>query len=189
MSQYSVSITIIIIITTTVLVTNTVTYSVNNNISITSSVVGTGPSAAPPTQSTSILSFAVFNISPISTDTMQRIIITGVGFGNGPTVVVNSVANDSSINTLRDSVHPSVLINDRTGNWSAGYAQTSTDYDHVGIYLTSWSDTQIIIDGFGSLLGNATNPSQYLISTGDLITVTVYGPNQIGIASLDTAVT
>ena len=168
------------VIAVTVVVVNTATYTVSHE-----SPSITTPAAPPP--STTAM-FSIFSVSPLIAATRQTITITGVGFGTNPKLVNDSVADDGSVNTLRDSTQPSILINDRTENWGAGYAQTATDYDHVGIYLASWSDTQIVIDGFSSLLGNATNPSRYVIRTGDQITVTVYGPNQIGIASYDTIV-
>ena len=111
-----------------------------------------------------------------------------MGFGSSPLIVNDTIANDGSVDTLRDTLKPALLINDRTQNWGAGYAQSSSDYDHIGIILESWSDTKIVLGGFSSLLGNAANPGQYAINVGDSITVTVYGPNEIGITSYDTIV-
>ena len=95
---------------------------------------------------------------------------------------------DGSVDTLRDGIQTSILINDRTQTWGAGYAQTSADRDHIGIYIGSWNDTDIVINGFGSMLGNRSSPSQYTLSSGDLITITIYGPNQIGITSYEMVV-
>jgi hypothetical protein len=128
-------------------------------------------------------------VSPLLSDITQTIVIQGSGFGNTPPSTVP--VGDGSVDTVLSTVTPSIVINDNVAeggigpeSWAAGH-ETSSNFDDIGIFLVSWSDSQIVVGGFGSALGNATNPSTWNIAVGDPIEVTVFGPNNDGQAKYD----
>jgi hypothetical protein len=60
--------------------------------------------------------------------------------------------------------------------WEAGFAINPTTPDSIGIYLASWTDTKIVINGFGTLLGT-NHQSQLNVAVGDTLTIIVIKPN------------
>ncbi len=102
--------------------------------------------------------------------------INGCGFGTFPSV--NTFADGSST-TQPSSTTGSIVIADQTQGWSAGFGG-----DLIGVDIESWSDSQIVLDGFGGSCsapncpgGVAESPdaSQYSIQPGDQIYVYIVG--------------
>ena len=123
------------------------------------------------------------SVTPIVAAAAQGIIISGTGFGTGPQTTTLS---DGSVETLACNVTtPSLAINDSgsgSDSWSAG-RNTCANSDLIGIDLVSWSNTQIVLNGFGTALGNASKPATWNIAPGDPITVNLSGANQSGTAT------
>jgi hypothetical protein len=158
----------------------------------------------------------ITSVTPILAQTSQTIVISGSGFGNTPPQTVTLA--DGSVDTVAcNTTTPSLVISDSGGgndNWSAGQ-QTCSNTDPVGVYLVSWTDSQIVLSGFGSALGaasssqgagsgsalrksssslhgvgsplDATSSSPYQIAPGDPISINVTGPNGAGNVVQNTA--
>jgi hypothetical protein len=109
------------------------------------------------------------SVSPISTDRLQTIVITGSGFGNTPPQT--SSLGDGSVNTIDGGDTPSMQIRNeaKKGGWTAGF-QDSTDRNGIGIILESWSDTEIVLGGFGTVLSTS---GQWNLEPGDQIRIMV----------------
>jgi hypothetical protein len=116
-------------------------------------------------------------VSPITTNTQATIVITGSGFGDTPPQT--TPVGDGSVDTIACGVNtPSIAIRDNGGgadSWSAG-RETCTNFDAIGIYLSSWTDSQIVINGFGTALGT-DGQKTWNIAVGDPIQVALFGPN------------
>ncbi len=101
--------------------------------------------------------------------------ITGTCFGNtSPTSNPSTIVyGDNSVATQPDNTYPSIIVVDQTQGWGAGFGG-----DIIGIQLVSWSDSQIVIDGFGGA-GVSTTPvgPQYLIQVGNLLGIYLVGPD------------
>ena len=122
----------------------------------------------------------ITSVTPILAQTSQTIVISGGGFGNTPPQTV--ALSDGSVDTVGcNTTTPSLVISDSGGGkdtWAAGH-QTCNNSDAIGVYLVSWTDSQIVLSGFGSALGT-TSSSPYLIAAGDPIAIAVTGPNGAG---------
>ena len=122
----------------------------------------------------------ITSVTSIVAATSQDIVISGSGFGSNPPQT--EPVGDGSVDTLGcNTTSPSLTIDDNgTGKdaWAAG-RQSCTNLDAIGVYLVSWTDSQIILSGFGSALGT-TNASAYEIAAGDPIHIDVTGPNGAG---------
>jgi hypothetical protein len=127
----------------------------------------------------------ITSVSTITTDTSETITIEGCGFGTSPQTVSNFLANDGSVDTVESTTTPSLAIFDSynqwlsgypctTDCWEAGFAINPSIIDSIGIYIESWTNTKIVINGFGSLLGTT---KQWNIAVGDEITMYVVGPD------------
>jgi uncharacterized protein (TIGR03437 family) len=120
-------------------------------------------------------------VTPIVAQASQGIIIDGSGFGNTPPQT--SSLSDGSVVTITCNVTtPALAIRDNGAGanlWEAGQ-QTCNGADTIGINIVSWSDTQIVLSGFGSALGSTSK-----ISAGDPLTVMVTGPNGSGAAAFN----
>jgi len=110
---------------------------------------------------------AITYVSPIRTVNNQTIDIIGFGFGSMPQT---TNVGDGSVDM------PNFKISEGDGsgwgsNWNAGCTDQN---DLIGVYLLSWTDTKIVIGGFGSYLGQLNHGSQncYFVQ-GDNITITV----------------
>lgn len=123
----------------------------------------------------------ITSVTPILGQDTQGIVIDGAGFGSTPPQTTS--LSDGSVDTLAcNTSTPSLAIRDGGSGvdmWSAG-RDTCTNTDAIGLSIVSWSDTQIVLKGFGSALGNASNPSGYNISATDPLSVVVFGPNNSG---------
>jgi hypothetical protein len=111
------------------------------------------------------------SVSPISTDQLQTIVIVGSGFGNTPPQT--SSHGDGSVNTIDGGDTPSMQIrNDaKEGGWTAGF-QDSTDRNGIGIFLESWSDTEIVLGGFGGAF-STSGQGMWNLESGDQIRILV----------------
>ena len=121
------------------------------------------------------------SVSPIVANRAQTIHIRGRNFGRAPQLrslgggFVDTVACNTSA--------PSLAIRQLgrgAENWSAGQAGCS-DPNLIGIRLISWTDTDIVIGGFGPLLGSESKNTRWRIVAGDKIEVDVIGAEGSGI--------
>ena len=139
---------------------------------------------------TSTTAPTITSVSTITATNTQTITITGSGFGTTPPQTVPVPASDGSVDTNACNVDtPSLAIIDSgpgSNSWSAG-RETCSNTDSIGIYITSWSNTEIILGGFGSQLGT-NGAGAYNIAAGDPIVVSVWGPNENGPAQYSTTV-
>ncbi|MEM4067534.1 MAG: hypothetical protein QXV17_11835 [Candidatus Micrarchaeaceae archaeon] len=129
-------------------------------------------------------------VSKITTNIHQKIYINGTNFGVNPQLVP---ANNgyTGYDTVNSTTTPSIAILDNwtggggLGNavckWEAGLDSPgeALGYNAIGIFLQTWSSSAIVIDGFGSALGNISSPSVYNISVGDHITIVVQNPADV----------
>ena len=122
----------------------------------------------------------ITSVSSISPASQQTIYIYGSGFGSTPPQTVP--VGDGSVDTYACNVNtPSLAIWGNGGgshNWAAG-RETCSNFDAIGVYLQSWSDTQIILGGFGSAL-STSGSGTWNIGAGDPLVVNVWGPNGSG---------
>jgi hypothetical protein len=105
----------------------------------------------------------------------QTIHIYGKGFGNTFPQTVD--LGDGSLDTIWSSTTPSIFVHDRgsgSHEWSAGW--WAPFYDLIGINLVSWSDSEIVIGGFGSVLG-IDGQGTWNIAGGDPVTIMIFTPN------------
>lgn len=121
------------------------------------------------------------SVSPISTDRLQTIVIKGSGFGNTQPLLLR--LDDGSVDTIWGGSTPSIVIYDLTNGLSAGaagdwYGFTNGPPDLIGIILVSWTDTEIILDGFGTDLSGRFSWSQ--VQKGDTIQVQIQTIGGIG---------
>jgi hypothetical protein len=111
------------------------------------------PRAQPPFISASAVISAV---SPILPQPSQTITITGSGFGT---------------QAPYDGVSPFIMITDVTQNWNAGWSG-SDGSNLVTLSISSWTDTQIAIQGFTGRYGQ----NNWTLNNGDHVTVKVWNP-------------
>ena len=130
----------------------------------------------------------ITSVSTITATNTQTITISGSGFGNTAPQTVQ--LTDGSVDTYACNVStPSLAIIDSgsgSDSWSAG-RETCTNTDLIGVYIQSWSDTQIVLSDFGSRLGTS-GAGTWNIATDDPIVVSVWGPNENGPAQYSTSV-
>ncbi|RZD18142.1 MAG: hypothetical protein EVG15_07365 [Candidatus Acididesulfobacter diazotrophicus] len=94
----------------------------------------------------------IFSVSTVYPTNNQTIVIKGIGFGTH-----FSFNGDSRF----------IEITDMTRNWSAGWSG-----DMVHLYITSWTNNEIIINGFTGSYGNGS----WSLMPGDDVTVRVWNP-------------
>lgn len=137
--------------------------------------------AAPSALASSCSPPEITSLSTITTNTAGTITINGCGFGTSPQLVTNFIAGDGSVDTVESSTTPQIAIIDGLvgccgwTQWEAGFAINPGTIDSIGIYIVSWTDSQIVINGFGNQLGTGHAP--FNIAAGDTITIIVVGPN------------
>ncbi len=131
----------------------------------------------------------IISVSQITTDTNASTTIVGQGFGDMPPK--KSLNVDGSVDTLEDRVTPSLAVWDGCAdmNCSSGWSwQAGHNGNTIGVFVGNWSDTEIVLRGFGShSLGPGQRTSQgckgskaWAICAGDTITIGVWGPNSTG---------
>jgi YVTN family beta-propeller protein len=158
--------------------------SITRTTTLTVNVIVSG--VAPPT---------ITSVTGVTTNTHSTITIQGTGFGNTPPQTVT--LSDGSVDTIESPATPSIALGDSCpsqvcangGTWEAGH-QVLNNQNAIGIYLTSWSDTKIVINRFGNYLSEGTRntagtcvvPSGWGVCVGDPITIEVWGPSNSGVA-------
>ena len=86
---------------------------------------------------------------------------------------------DGSVDTVGGGTSPVIRIYDQNGygSWQAGVQDNpNSGADSIGIVLVSWSDTEIILGGFGATLGT-NGQSEWSISSGDQLLIAVLSAN------------
>jgi hypothetical protein len=121
----------------------------------------------------------ISSVSPISTDRLQTITIKGSGFGDVQPQLMD--LGDGSVNTIgggRDlpgsGNTPVIQLHDEVPGynyWQAGVR----DSPHsgacvIGIILVNWSDTEIVLGGFGTALDTY---SRWSLNVGDPMRIVV----------------
>jgi hypothetical protein len=117
------------------------------------------------------------SVSPISAAQRQTIVIRGSGFGNVQPEVTS--LDDGSVVTLVGGSTPVIRIYDVDGwdSWEAGCEDSQwVPGGLIGVYLTSWSDTEIVLGGFGTDL-NVNGQAPRNIKVGDPLIVNVQTAN------------
>jgi DNA-binding winged helix-turn-helix (wHTH) protein len=99
----------------------------------------------------------VLSVSAIIPEVRQRIVIKGTGFG----LHVPYAHTDS----------PYLAIRDLTANWSAGRL-IAQNWDEVTVDVESWTDTEIVVSGFGGDYGL----KGWKLTAGDDVEVAVWNP-------------
>jgi len=114
-------------------------------------VTGTPSSTAAP---------VITAVSPVVNQATQTITITGSGFGTKA-----PYSGDSSF----------IAFQDQTANWEAGYTGdgVSADGNLVTMAIGSWTDTSIVVTGFGSYYG----VGGWTFNAGDTVKVSVWNAN------------
>ncbi|MCW4009917.1 MAG: hypothetical protein NWF05_04785 [Candidatus Bathyarchaeota archaeon] len=121
----------------------------------------------------------IHSVSPISAVRLQIIRIEGVGFGNTQPVTMS--LGDGSINTVGGGRNlpgsagtPVIQVHDEDRNaWQAGVQDSpGSAWCSIGIFLVSWSDTEIVLGGFGSAL-STSGYGQWSIMPGDPMRIVV----------------
>jgi hypothetical protein len=132
------------------------------------------------------------SVSPISATRLQTITIRGSGFGDTQPVITS--LGDGSVNTVGGGKNmpgeggtPVIQVNNYARNtWGSGVQDAPwTAGCAIGIFLEKWSDTEIVLGGFGSAL-STTGQGLWNIKPGDPMRVVIITRN--GIASYDTTV-
>jgi hypothetical protein len=119
----------------------------------------------------------ISSVSPISTARLQTISIHGSGFGNTQPRVME--LGDGSVDTVGGGTSPVIRIYDQNGygSWQAGVQDNpNSGADSIGIVLVSWSDTEIVLGGFGAALGT-NGQGEWSISSGDQLLIAVLSAN------------
>ncbi len=121
---------------------------------------------------------AISSVSPITTTRLQTITISGTGFGNMQPQL--KPLTDGSVDCVGGSNTPVIKIYDlgTPDIWEAGVEDfPNSPSDSIGIILESWTDTTIVLGGFGSAI-NTTPPGQsWKLSPGDPLLIEVVNTN------------
>jgi hypothetical protein len=143
-------------------------------------------SANPPAQS--LNQPLIKSVSPIIPHRFQTIVIAGTNFGAAPQT---QILVDGSVDTLDcNTSTPSLAVRDKgigKRSWAAG-RKTCNNFAEIGIQLISWTDTQIVLGGFGSALGGNVGDAKYLMDAGDPIEIVVTVPHHGTDAVYETSV-
>jgi hypothetical protein len=119
----------------------------------------------------------ITSVSTIAATNLQTIYIYGSGFGNTWPQTVPAYDSDGSVDTVVSSTTPCMCIANLglyPDAWAAGVQNASNGvHCAIGIYLTSWSDTEIVLGGFGSAL-NTNGQGPWNIASGDTLDVAVF---------------
>ena len=132
---------------------------------------------------------AITRVSPILPRRTQTIVIEGSGFGNSPPKLVP--VGDAVDTDARNGQRPALAIGNHgrgADDWQAGLARDG-DINTLGIQLIRWTDTMIILAGFGNDLGNEVERGIWKIAAGDPIEITMFGPAGSEPAKFATTVT
>lgn len=117
------------------------------------------------------------SVSPIYATRLQTITITGSGFGDTQPQLHD--LGDGSVDTVGGGTTPALRIYDQCGlkSWQAGVRDNPTSgLDIIGIILVSWSDTEIVLGGFGTAL-HTDGEGQWNLLPGDPLLISVLTTN------------
>lgn len=132
------------------------TYNVYACGTLTSSYVGTAPSGQCTATSHSSTTPKIIHVSFSGSGQNLRMVITGQGFGSAPQSM--PYTGDTS----------AFLFYDQTQNWSGGNTGNA-----VSVNYSSWSSSQIVIDGFAANYGGG-----WVDHGGDSVQLTVWNHGQ-----------
>jgi hypothetical protein len=153
----------------------------NSTVTITNStiIMGAGntviyPSQTPTPSSPSPIAPMIESVTPISSALTQTITIQGNGFSDTQPQLLS--LDDGSVDTIWGGSTPSIVVYDKTNLLSAGAAGdwsgfTNGPPDLIGIVMVSWTDSQIVLGGFGSGLGSQFSWSQ--VEKGDILEIQI----------------
>ena len=130
---------------------------------VVSSQSGSNPVGAPP---------VIYSVSPISATQPQNITIHGINFGDTQPELLS--LSDGSVDTIGGGSTPVMRIYDQNGleSWQAGVQDNPcSGADTIGILLISWSDTEIVLGGFGATVNS------YGISDGNPLLIDILTSN------------
>jgi len=150
--------------------------TVNGQAAYTTTVISS-QSSQNPTSGSKGAPPIISSVSPISATQLQTITIQGSGFGNTQPQLMN--LTDGSVDTIVSGTTPVIRIYDEEGldSWEAGCQDSQwVPKDMIGIYLTSWSDNEIVLGGFGTEL-NVNGQGPCNINPGDPLIVDVQTAN------------
>ena len=116
----------------------------------------------------------ISSVSPISPSLLQNITIQGSGFGNVQPQL--SRLGDGSVDTVWGGSTPSMVVYDKSNLLSAGAdgawsGFTNGPPDLIGVILLNWTNTQIVLGGFGSGLDSQFSWNQVL--PGDALQIQI----------------
>jgi hypothetical protein len=116
----------------------------------------------------------ITSVTPITNQQKQTVTIQGRGFGDVQPELLE--LSDGSVDTVWGGNTPCIVVYDRTNLLSAGATGdwngfTNGSPDLIGIFLESWTDTEIVLGGFGTGLGSVFSWSQ--VSEGDDIQIQI----------------
>jgi hypothetical protein len=136
-------------------------------------VVSDQSDAAPNSAEAPVIS----SVSPISATRLQTIIIRGRGFGNVQPEFLDF--GDGSVDTIGGGDTPALRIYNQDGlrSWQAGVQDNpNSGADSISIIIVNWSDTEIVLGGFGTAL-NTAGQGQWNLSPGDQLLISVLTAN------------
>jgi hypothetical protein len=142
-----------------------------------------GTAAAAPTASCSA---HISHVSAISATKLSKTItIKGTCFGTGPSYISLSPYGYTGQDTYNCGTGsaPAMHIVDYAGgssDWSAGREWgtngTCMNLNLIGLNYKSWSNTKIVISGFGNALGTCSSSATWKICANQHISVNIFNP-------------
>ena len=149
----------------------------NGQAAYATTVVSSESDAAPNSAEAPVIS----SVSPISATRLQTIVIRGSGFGNVQPELLDF--GDGSVDTVGGGDTPALRIYNQDGlkSWQAGVQDNpNSGADSISIILVNWSDTEIVLGGFGTAL-NTDGQGQWNLSPGDQLLISVLTTNGQGV--------
>jgi hypothetical protein len=145
----------------------------NGQAAYATTVVSSESDAAPDSAEAPVIS----SVSPISATRLQTIVIRGSGFGNVQPEFLDF--GDGSVDTVGGGDTPALRIYNQDGlkSWQAGVQDNpNSGADSISIILVNWTDTEIVLGGFGTAL-NTDGQGQWNLSPGDQLLISVLTTN------------
>ena len=145
----------------------------NGQAAYATTVVSSETDAAPNSAEAPVIS----SVSPISATRLQTIVIRGSSFGNVQPEFLDF--GDGSVDTVGGGDTPALRIYNQDGlkSWQAGVQDNpNSGADSISIILVNWSDTEIVLGGFGTAL-NTDGQGPWNLSTGDQLLISVLTAN------------
>ena len=145
----------------------------NGQAAYATTVVSSETDAAPNSAEARVIS----SVSPISATRLQTIVIRGSSFGNVQPEFLDF--GDGSVDTVGGGDTPALRIYNQDGlkSWQAGVQDNpNSGADSISIILVNWSDTEIVLGGFGTAL-NTDGQGPWNLSTGDQLLISVLTAN------------